>query len=169
MAVTMQIQGLKEFMDDLGATPKLITSVVGKAMEEATKRIKNAVQDKLDNEKITNKGDLKRSVQAEWSSSQGKVYVGLKRGIYIERGTGPYAGHSPYFIGKRGREALEDWARLKLGKSGMGFVLARSIGRKGIRPHPFFFPTVEESMDTVGKIFAKIPEAIVRTLAGKPI
>ena len=31
-------------------------------------------------------------------------------------------------------DALEEWGRSKLGKPGLGFVLARSIARKGIRP-----------------------------------
>lgn len=36
-------------------------------------------------------------------------------------------------------DVMERWAQ-RIGKPGMGFVFARSIGKKGTKPHPFLMP-----------------------------
>ena len=41
-------------------------------------------------------------------------------------------------------EPLERWARRKLGVRGLGFVIARSIARKGIAPRRFFARAIEQ-------------------------
>lgn len=58
--------------------------------------------------------------------------------------------------------ALERWGWLKLGKAGLGFALAKSIQRKGIRGRKFMTRSVESNRDRIEGIFhAEIRAAVV--------
>ena len=63
-------------------------------------------------------------------------------GKYLEYGTPP---HFPPV------DALEGWARRKLGNADLKWALAYSIARRGTRPYPFIRPTFEN----IGKITRK--------------
>ena len=71
---------------------------------------------------------------------------------YIEYGTGPWRGRDKYFIGRRGQEALDEWARKKLNmtdaRERRRFVrnLMWKIHHKGMKPQPYWRTAVKQVM-----------------------
>lgn len=189
MAITLEIKGFKEVMDDIGALPKVVTAVSKRAMEEATSHIKSAVKNKITDEDINVHGayGLLGSVHSTASSSRGKVYVGKEYGIYVEKGTRPHWPPTEpilEWVRKKGanrmgfthlygtRKSGATYPKRSMGAnaefSSLAYLVRRKISRVGTKPHPFFYPTVEENMDFVKQVFSKIPEALVQWLAGHP-
>lgn len=54
---------------------------------------------------------------------------------YVELGRRPGGRPPPFSL-------IEAWAVRRLGKSGLGWTIARAIGRRGIRPTPLLFSPV---------------------------
>ena len=80
---------------------------------------------------------------------------------FLEFGTGPSHvpdPHARYWIGPKGREALIEWAKRKLGmkeKEAKPFVdrLILRIYQYGMAPHPFFRPAVYPIFDQAQTFF----------------
>lgn len=159
MAMKMEIQGLKDFHEDLEKAVTELPKLTKKAMEDSTRFIKNKTQNNITDEGITYTGELQRSVYTNVPDPfHGEVYVGAKHGIFVERGTRP---HWPPI------EPIEKWARIKLGQPGLGFVISRKIARVGTKAHKFFEPAVRESTDLVARIFEQVADQLVERMAGK--
>lgn len=60
--------------------------------------------------------------------------------------------------------AIKRWARIKLGDEGLGYPIARSIARKGTKPHPFFEPGIDESMPIVERLFEQAGTKIIQDI-----
>ena len=74
-----------------------------------------------------------------------------------------YAGSVP----PRARLAL--WAKRKLGKSqreadGWAFKFQERLRGESIRPHPFLFPALDQSMDSIDRIYSHEHSAAVAAL-----
>lgn len=63
-------------------------------------------------------------------------YGGASSGhaVFLHEGTGPAVGRPAFFPPV---EAFKGWARRVLGDESLAFVIARSVGRKGLRPRKF--------------------------------
>ncbi len=159
MATNIRIEGFDEFKRDLGRAAEFLPDAVKQAMKKSTDHIKNRTQNKITDEGITFQGGLQQSIKArvpKWN--RGEVIVGKLYGLFVEKGTKP---HWPP------REPIEKWARIKLGQPGLGFVIARSIARKGTKAHPWFEPGFKEALPKVIRNFEKVPEILVQIMAGK--
>ena len=157
--MSLKISGLSDFQDDIKLAQKELPHITRKAMDKSTQFIKNKVQNKIVSEQITFQGGLQQSVFARVQSPfKGIVSVGKKYGIFVEKGTRP---HWPPIA------PIEKWARIKLGRPGLGFVVARKIARSGTKAHPYFMPAVEKSVPTVRKLFDQTLVEFVDLLAGR--
>lgn len=54
--------------------------------------------------------------------------------LYIHEGTGPAVGRPPFMPPVA---PIREWARRVLGDASLGFVIARAIGQKGLRPRKY--------------------------------
>ena len=68
------------------------------------------------------------------------------------------------------RSRLALWAKRKLGKSGRdaevwAYHMQERVRRQGIKPHPFMFPALDDSMDSIDRIFSHEHSAAVAALA----
>ena len=75
------------------------------------------------------RGSLQSEVYTGISEMRGRVWTPLPYAEYVEHGTKP---HFPPI------EPLEEWGRVILGKSGLGFILARAISIRGTRGYGMF-------------------------------
>jgi len=73
---------------------------------------------------------------AKLDDLQSRVYMGVKYGQYLERGTGIYAGRKPY------------WTTF-------GGQIDRPILYKGMRARPFWMPAVEATKKQIPEILQK--------------
>jgi len=85
----------------------------------------------------------------------GEVGPSVKYGLYVERGRRP--GRPPPV------SAVAAWAR----RHGVSpFLVARAIGRKGVRPAPFLLPAYEKNKGRITDLFAKIGAKVVEAARG---
>jgi len=85
----------------------------------------------------------------------GEVGPSVKYGLYVERGRRP--GKPPPVA------AVAGWAR----RHGVSpFLVARAIGRKGVRPAPFLLPAYEKNRARILDLFAQIGVKVVEAARG---
>ena len=74
---------------------------------------------------------------------------------YVEYGTGPQRGREKYWIGKKGRKALDEWAEKKLGmgnkteRAKFVWFLAKKLGENGMSPQPYWRPALNSVMENM--------------------
>lgn len=142
--ITVKVDGLEEFVDKLNKSSFAITKHLKEALRKSTEVTKQNVARNAPVFEAT----LKKSITSKVTGLTGIVGVGseaVKYGYVQEYGRKP--GKMPPV------SALEKWAAAKMGSSDMAFVLARSIAKKGTKPHPFFQPGLEESISDIEKFF----------------
>lgn len=156
---TLKIQGLDSLISDFKKAGVNYRPLMTQAMQKSTNRLKNDIQSNITNEGISNTGNLRRSIYVKKASdSEGIVAVGEKYGAYVEFGTRP---HFPPIA------PLERWAKTKLGKDGLGFLIARKIARKGTKAQPYVEPAYRADAQFVIDQFATAVGIILKQMAGK--
>jgi hypothetical protein len=70
------------------------------------------------------------------SSTSARVFMGVDYGKYLEKGTGIYAGHRPYF-------------------TTFGGILPHPIKYKGMKARPFWVPAIEETREAIPSLLKK--------------
>lgn len=155
----LRIEGIEEFKRDVNRASSNYENLVRGAMTTSTLKIQSNIRNTIRSKGITNIGTLQRSVFTQIVNAfKGIIGVGEKYGKYVEFGTRP---HFPPV------RPIERWAQTKLGKSGIGFQIARKISRVGTKAQPYVKPAFEGSIDFVTKEFDKVGLKIVRTMAGR--
>lgn len=157
MAFSIKIEGLEKLQQSLGRSGNIVNNRLGEAMNVSTTKVKSNIRAEITNQKINNQGTLRESVDVvESTPRRGVVGVGEKYGLYIEKGTRP---HFPPVA------PLERWAQTKLGKKGIGFLIARKISRVGTKAKPFVEPAFEKSKSFVTNAFKVATRKITEDLA----
>jgi HK97 gp10 family phage protein len=92
--------------------------------------------------KYTRSGKAQQSIIGQMlSTNSARVYMGVNYGKYLEEGTGVYNGRKPYF-------------------TTFGGLLPNPIFYKGMKPRPFWVPSVKETKKEIPKIFEKVIKEI---------
>lgn len=151
------IKGGKELIASFSASKGMLEKVAKEGLETSAKLVQQRSRRKAGSPPIVNTGELARSINYQ-PKGRLTIRVGAdaKYAPYVEYGRG--AGRMPPVA------PIERWARTKLGVSGMGFVIARKIARKGTKKQPYFFPAVEQSLREIQQIFEKSVEKFVKAL-----
>jgi HK97 gp10 family phage protein len=154
---SIQIKGLDELSQKFGSSEKALDGYLQQAMDRSTREVKKNVRQEITDKKISNQGELRKSVNVyESTPFRGVVAVGEKYGLYVEKGTRP---HRPP-VGP-----LERWAKTKLQQSGLGFVIARKIAREGTKANPFVKPAYKKSIRFVQDQFKEAIGELTRFLS----
>lgn len=144
MSITVRVEGLDDLKNNLNKAGETLKKNLGDAMQKSTEIIKLKARRKAGSPPIVFKGELARSIQAKSSPFKGVVGAEAKHAPFIEFGTKP---HFPPIA------PLERWARLKLGKPGIGFAIAKKISERGTKAQPYFQPAVDESINDIARFF----------------
>ncbi|MDQ3095117.1 MAG: HK97 gp10 family phage protein [Actinomycetota bacterium] len=137
--------------------------IVRGEMVTAMKRSTLAVEGRAKQVVPVDTAHLRRSITSKVTQSAGAV-VG-KVGTNV-----PYA--RPVEEGRRAGapmpppSALTGWAR-RHGMEGAEFVLARSIGRRGIKARPFLTRALREMTGQIRQEFALVPKRILSKLGAR--
>lgn len=160
MAVRIRFRGMEELRADLRRAGSSARPLMEKALSEAAMRLQSEMRNQLKQGGTIYKGQLGQSIRVSGTGlsrevGTNKVYAGVIA-------TGKRSGAAPP------SKALEDWARLKLGKSGLGFVIARKIGKTGaIRgKNPFVENGVEQAMGYINLKFEMAHRAVTKIIEG---
>jgi hypothetical protein len=98
---------------------------------------------------------ITHSITGGGGNLTGKVGPSVSYGLYVERGRRP--GRPPP------QSAVAGWAR----RHGVSpFLVARAIGRRGVRPAPFLVPAYEKNRAKILELFARVGGKVVEAAAG---
>lgn len=152
MSLSVEIVGYKEFMRDIERVGGNLKPLMTGAITNSVNRIQSNVRERAPHAT----GALQRTVLTQVNYPSGQVSVDSKYGIYVEKGTGVYAGKG-LIRPKR--------AKVLAFKVGGSPVFAKYI--KGMKAQPYFKPGVEESVQYIQDQFLKLMEVVTKQLAGK--
>lgn len=156
MPITIRVKGLEELSASFGKARSLIERHVGDGVQESAKIIRDRARRKAASPPIVFQGELGRSLFTKPSGKLSAVIGSdAKHAPFVEFGTRP---HFPPVA------PLERWAKVKLGKPGLGFVIAKKIARKGTKAQPYFQPAVDESLQDVHRLIEKAVAQVVRDI-----
>jgi hypothetical protein len=99
---------------------------------------------------------ITHTVGGSGGNLRGEVGPSVKYGLYVERGRRP--GRPPPV------SALAAWSR----RHGVSpYVVARAIGRRGVRAAPFLIPAYEKNRARIIDLFERIGLRVVETASGR--
>lgn len=157
---SMKIKGLDELYAGFKKAKANFEPVMEQAMRNSTTKIQNDARENIRKNKSTYQGNLAKNTRRRdpVTAYHGEVVVGEEYGGAVEFGRRP--GKPPPY------KALERWAQLKLGQKGLGFVIARKIGKEGTKPKPFLEPAFRDNGDYVLGQFKEAADTLVMNMAG---
>lgn len=141
-----------------------LSASLGKAASSVSLELKTAMTTSL----LLIEGDARRGVKRDTGRLQnsiahsisgtgleGKVGPSVAYGLYVELGRRP--GKMPPL------RAIEGWAR----RHGINpFLVARAIGRKGIKAQPFLIPAFEKNQRRITELFASVGARVLSQVRG---
>lgn len=153
----MSVKGLDSLVVAAEKAGPAWIKMLKEAMVRSTSRIKSDIRENLTANGTSNTGNLRNSVLVYRAEhDEGIVGVGERYGGAVEKGRRP--GRMPPV------EPIERWARTKLGKSGLGFVIARKIKNEGTKAQPFVEPAFTGNIGFVQSEFDKASNELVKML-----
>lgn len=154
--MNITITGLNEFIKSAGEFTGELENKLSNVMKSATGKIKSVVKSNLSSRGINTTYKLSEGISSKSSTYEGIVWSQEKYGVFVEYGTRP---HFPPVA------PLERWAQIKLGRSGLGYPIARKISRVGTKAQPFFHSAVDSQSAEVFLQFERLADDMVRFLA----
>jgi hypothetical protein len=155
MAVTMEWRGLTQVVGGLRAAEKAAPQELAGAMQKSLSLVQGEATRALGGHGLRRMaGALSSDVRVGGTSIQGTLTV-AHPGFWVERGRRP--GKQPPIAAIRG------WA---LERGLTPFLVARAIGRRGIRARPFLRPAFERNKRGIEALFARAGGAILARIKG---
>ena len=155
-ALTIEIVGADKLSAGLGkAAGSTLPAETKKAMEASLLLVEGDARRNVKRDSGRLQNSITHSISGGGANLTGKVGPSVKYGLYVERGRAP--GRPPPV------SAVAAWAR----RHGVSpFLVARAIGRKGVRPAPFLLPAYEKNKGRITDLFAKIGAKVVEAARG---
>lgn len=152
----VQIIGLEKLQAGVAAGPQTLASEVRTAMTAGSILIEGTGRTLAPKFSGRLAGSITFAITGSGANLTSKIGPSVAYGIVMEDGRG--AGKSPPPVA-----AIANWANSK----GIDpFVLARSIGRKGIKARPYMRPSFDQNEAKVTSLFQKIGPVVVHRMAG---
>jgi len=159
----VEIKGFAEQVKLLRGYDQIVDEELTRAMQQSTLSLVAAIKPLTP----VYRGALRQSIDSEITRQAagdiiGKVGSTLASEEYpavMEFGRAPGQMPPP--------DALERWGHLKLGEDGLGFVLARAIGKKGIKGKKYMKRGYESVKSKIGMYFDEALRRITDRLAVK--
>lgn len=132
MSLNFEIEGLDQAINFFNTANLLVASKVKKETYKSGLKIESLAKLKSP----VDTGRLRTSIQTILSNDSltATIFSDVNYAIYVEFGRRP--GKKPPI------QSLESWAK-RHNLSGLEYVIARSIGKKGIKPRPFLNPAYQ--------------------------
>lgn len=150
-AASFHFLNLDKFRASLRGAAAATPTEMRAAMGAATLVVEGEARSLAPRDEARLQGSITSRITGSGLSLRGEVGPSVGYGLYVELGRRPNKPPPP-------PQALAGWARRHgiAPTRGNLFVLARSIGRKGIKPHPFIAPALANTKGRVEAIFARI-------------
>lgn len=155
---SIKIEGLDKLLDNFHAAGVNYQPIFSQAMRNATQKIQNEARNNIRIHGTTFQGNLARSITVrEATAYRGQVATseGYSGAVEFGRRPGKFPPVAP----------LERWAAIKLGKPGLGFVVARKIKEKGTKEQPYMEPAFRDNINYVLDQFKMAADILVHKMA----
>lgn len=158
-----QVSKPVELPPELRALAAVAERELRRALKQALKVITDDIRANIRGEDSFSSGALYRSIKDELfderGTLRGRVFSTAAHAVWVERGRRP--GKQPP------KEAILDWMRARGMEAdpAVAFLIARKIGREGIKARPFFQNAIDATAFEVGQIFERAAERVAARLA----
>jgi hypothetical protein len=143
--ITARIEGAQEVARSLSGVPASLAAETRLAMTTSLTLIEADARRNVKMDTRALMGSITSKISGAGIALTGEVGPSLRYGYFVEYGRRP--GRMPPIA------AIEPWAR----RHGMNpFLVARAIGRKGIRPAPFMAPALAKNLGAIRALFEAI-------------
>jgi hypothetical protein len=156
MPLSIEVKGADKLAHGLqqAATKTLPTETKG-AMERALLLVEADARRNVKRDTGRLQNSITGTITGGGGNLTGRVGPSVKYGVYVERGRRP--GKAPPLA------AVSGWAR----RHGVSpYVVARAIGRRGVRAAPFLIPAYEKNRARIIDLFERIGLKVVETARG---
>lgn len=151
MQIDVRIEGLEKLQAGAAAAPATLLAETRTALVAGSLLVEGAARGLAPKDT----GRLAGSITHNISGLTSRIGPSVGYGLFVERGRRP---GTPPPVG-----AVAGWAARK----GIDpYVLARAIGRKGVRPRPFLVPALTQSQGRIVALFTKVGAKVVARMAG---
>lgn len=159
MQIDVRIEGLEQLQAGVSAAPATLATATRTAMTAGSLLIEGAARTLAPKDTDRLAGSITHSITGGGANLTSKIGPSVAYGLYVEKGRRP--GKPPPPI-----SAIRRWATRKGIPESALYVLARSIGRKGIKARPYMQPAFEGNRAKVVSLFERIGVAVVQRMAG---
>lgn len=157
MPITIDVQGTEQLAAGLKkAAERTLPTETRQVMQHALLLVEADARRNVRRDTGRLQNSITHRIEGGGGSLRGEVGPSVRYGLYVERGRRP--GRPPPV------SALAGWAR----RHGVNpYVVARAIGRRGIRAAPFLLPAYDKNKARIISLFNTIGLKVVETAAGK--
>lgn len=157
----IEITALGESIAALGGYDRMADQELTLAMQASVKAIQRSASDKAPKWRGNLASSMTSRVMSTSSVIIGEVYSNASNPIYpLVMEYGRRAGAKPPPV-----DAIRPWVADKLGDPSLAFVVARSIGRKGIKGRRFLGRAYSENQAAIEGAFRQAVERLAQRLS----
>lgn len=156
-AIEIRIEGLEKLQAGVSAGPATLASEVRTAMQAGSLLIEGTARGLAPKDTGRLAGSITHKISGGGANLTSKIGPSVQYGLFVEKGRG--AGKPPPPV-----SAIRGWATRHGGMN--PYVLARSIGRKGIKARPYMVPAYRQNEGGVIRLFERIGFKVVSRMAG---
>lgn len=155
-SLTIEVVGADKLAAGLSAAAgKTLPSETKRAMEASLLLVEGDARRGVKRDTGRLQNSITHSISGGGGNLTGEVGPSVKYGLYVERGRRP--GKPPPV------SAVAAWAR----RHGVSpYLVARAIGRKGVKAAPFLLPAYRANTAKIHDLFAKVGLKVVEAAAG---
>jgi hypothetical protein len=156
VALSLEIVGADKLAAGMGkAAGRVLPSETKRAMEASLLLIEGDARRGVKRDTGRLQNSITHRISGGGGNLTGEVGPSVKYGLYVERGRRP--GSPPPV------SAVSAWAR----RHGVSpFLVARAIGRRGVKAAPFLLPAYEKNRNRIAEAFAKVGVKVVEAARG---
>lgn len=155
MQIDVRIEGLEKLQAGIASGPATLATEVRTAMTAGSLLIEGSARSLAGKDTGRNAGSITHNISGGGANLTSKIGPSTAYGYYAEKGRKP--GRMPPI------SAIEGWAN----RHGINpYVLAKSIARKGTKPHPYMVPAFNNNVGRVTALFTKVGVTVVSRMAG---
>lgn len=154
MQISVKIEGLERLQAGVASGPATLASETRLAMAAGSLLVEGTQRSLVSKDTGRTGGSITHLITGSGANLTSKIGPSVATAIYLEKGRKP--GKMPPV------KAIEPWAR----RHGINpYMLARSIGRKGTKPHPFVAPSLDPNRAKIIALFEKVGVKVVNRMA----
>jgi hypothetical protein len=157
--IDVRIEGLEKLQAGVAAAPATLASEVRTAMMAGSLLVEGTARSLAPKDTGRLAGSITHAISGGGANLSSKIGPSVAWGIVIEKGRRPGRPAPPI-------AALRPWARRHGIPESALFVVARSIGRKGIKARPYMVPALDQNRGRIIALFEKTGLRVVARMAG---